>query len=100
MGLALILHILSFLIVMLPTFYTGFNYFTTSTSDMLVQIIWIHAITGLLVMIIGIFIVGTWLIHPKNIATCFGKKRYMDITAIFWFISLFFGIITYMRFYG
>ena len=100
MGLALILHILSFLIVMLPTFSGGFEFFTTNTANTGVQIIWIHAITGLTVIIIGIFIVGTWLVHPKNIATCFRKKRYMDITATFWFISLLFGIITYMRFYG
>ncbi|MEJ2241065.1 MAG: hypothetical protein P8Y18_02845 [Candidatus Bathyarchaeota archaeon] len=100
MGLALIFHILSFLIVMLPRFYTGFEYFTTSTSDMMVQIIWIHAVTGLIVIIFGIFIVGTWLIHPKNITTCFRKKRYMDIAATFWFISLLFGIITYMNFYS
>ena len=28
MGIAVILHFLSFLIVMLPTFYSGFDYFT------------------------------------------------------------------------
>ena len=36
MGVAVILHILSFLIVMLPTFYNGFGYFTTTTSDIIV----------------------------------------------------------------
>lgn len=100
MGLALILHILSFLFVMLPTFYGGFEYFVTTTSNMSVQIIWIHAITGLIVIFFGIFIVGTWFLNPKNIAACFKKKRLMDITIIFWSISLLFGIITYINFYG
>jgi uncharacterized membrane protein YozB (DUF420 family) len=100
MGFALTLHILSFLIVMLPAFYLSFDYFIMTTSDMRVQITWIHAVTGLIVMILGIFIVGTWLLNTNKIAECFRKKRLMDITVIFWFISLTFGIITYIIFYS
>ncbi|MCJ7613226.1 DUF420 domain-containing protein [Candidatus Bathyarchaeota archaeon] len=100
MGIAVILHLLSFLIVMLPTFYADFDYFTMTTSDIIVQITWIHVIPGAIAMILGVFVVGAWALRPGNIAACSRKKRLMDIVTLLWFISLIFGVATYMVFYG
>jgi uncharacterized membrane protein YozB (DUF420 family) len=99
MGVAVILHILSFTTVMGPRFRQNFNLLTTATSELGVQTIWIHIIPGTTALILGILLVGAWAIRPSNIAGCFRRKRIMDITITLWLISLIFGIVTYLLFY-
>jgi uncharacterized membrane protein YozB (DUF420 family) len=99
MGIAVILHIISFLAVMGPSFSVGYEYFTTATSDFGVQATWIHAAPGAIAMIMGIVLVGAWAIRPSNIAACSRRKRIMDITTLLWLVSLIFGIATYIAFY-
>lgn len=99
MGIAVILHVISFLAVMSPSFKKNYEYFTTNTSTLGVQTIWIHAIPGAIAMILGIVLVAAWALRPTNIAGCSRRKRIMDITTLFWFISLIFGIATYIAFY-
>ena len=99
MGIAVILHVLSFLLVMGPSFSEGYDFFTTATSELGVQTTWIHAVPGAIAMIMGIILVGAWALRPSNIAACSRMKRLMDITTLLWLISLIFGITTYMVFY-
>jgi len=99
MGIAVILHILSLLVVMGPSFSENYEYFTTGTSDVGVQTTWIHAVPGAIAMIMGIVLVGAWALRPSNIAACSRRKRLMDITVLLWLISLMFGITTYLVFY-
>ena len=99
MGIAVILHLISFFAVMLPSFYYNLDYFVTATSDLGAQTIWIHAIPGALSMILGIFLVAAWVLSPANISACSKRKRLMDITIILWSISLIFGIASYMFYY-
>jgi uncharacterized membrane protein YozB (DUF420 family) len=99
MGIAVILHVISLLAVMGPSFSAGYEYFTTSTSDFGVQTMWIHAIPGAIALILGIILVGTWASRPSNIAACSRRKRIMDITTLLWLVSLIFGIASYIVFY-
>jgi uncharacterized membrane protein YozB (DUF420 family) len=99
MGIAVILHVLSILLVMGPSFSEGYDFFTTATSELGVQTTWIHAIPGAIAMIMGIILVGAWALRPSNIAACSRMKRLMDITVLLWLISLIFGIATYIVFY-
>ena len=99
MGIAVILHVISLLLVMGPSFSEGYEYFTTATSDVGVQTTWIHAVPGAIAMIMGIVLVGAWALCPSNIAACSRMKRLMDITVLLWLISLMFGITTYLVFY-
>ena len=99
MGIAVILHVLSFLLVMGPSLYENYDFFTTATSDVGVQTTWIHAAPGAIAMIMGIILVGAWTLRPSNIAACSRMKRIMDITVLLWLISLIFGITTYLVFY-
>jgi uncharacterized membrane protein YozB (DUF420 family) len=99
MGIAVILHILSFLLIMGPSLYENYDFFTTDTSELGVQTTWIHAVPGAIAMIMGIILVGAWALRPSNIAACSRMKRLMDITTLLWLISLIFGITTYMVFY-
>jgi uncharacterized membrane protein YozB (DUF420 family) len=99
MGIAVILHLVSFFAVMLPSFNDGVDYFVTAISDLGVQTMWIHVIPGAVSMILGIFLVAAWVLRPTNIAACSKRKRIMDITTLLWSISLVFGIASYMIYY-
>jgi uncharacterized membrane protein YozB (DUF420 family) len=99
MAIAVILHVLTFLIVMGPPFFESFNYYITATSDLRVQTTLAHAVPGAIAMIMGIILVGAWALRPSNIAACSRMKRLMDITVLLWLISLIFGITTYIVFY-
>ena len=99
MGAAVILHIISFFAVMLPSFNTNYTYFINYTSELGVQTMWIHIIPGTISMILGIFLVVAWALRPANLAACSRRKRLMDITTLFWLISLMFGIASYIIYY-
>jgi uncharacterized membrane protein YozB (DUF420 family) len=99
MGIAVILHILTFLTVMGPIFFGHFSAFVDYTSYPEIQTTWIHAIPGAIAMIMGILLVGLWTLRPSNIAACSRRKRLMDITVLLWLVSLIFGIATYILLY-
>ena len=100
MGIAIILHLISFFAVMGPSFYGGYEFLTIAISDLGVQAIWIHAVSGAIAMILGMVLVGAWAFNTSNIAACSRRKRIMDITTILWFVSLIFGILAYLIFTG
>lgn len=99
MGVAVLLHFITFLIAMGPSFVEGFNFLTTETLQTGVQTLWVHAISGALSLVLGFFLIVAWVPRASNIKPCFGRKRIMDATAVLWAISLAFGIATYVAFY-
>jgi len=99
MGVAVVLHLLSFLLAMGPSFLDGFEFFTTDTSYVGVQTMWVHAVTGAIALVLGIVIVVAWIARVSDIAACTRRKRLMDVTVLLWLISLIFGIATYLNFY-
>jgi uncharacterized membrane protein YozB (DUF420 family) len=99
MGIAVSLHVVSFFAVMEPLFSAGFSYFTTATSELVVQIVWFHVVPGAIAMVLAIFVVSTWALKPSNLAACRRKKRLMDVTVLLWLVALMFGIATYIVFY-
>lgn len=99
MGIAVILHILTFLLVMGPIFFEFLDFFSTEINLNYVQTTWLHAIPGIITLISAIYLVSKWAIDTSNIKGCVGRKRIMDITIILWLFSLFFGIITYALIY-
>lgn len=99
MGVAVVLHLTSFLIAMGPSFLNGFEFFTTDTSLTGVQTMWVHAVTGAVALVLGILLVLAWIVRVSDIKACIRKKRFMDVTILLWSISLIFGIVTYLLFY-
>jgi uncharacterized membrane protein YozB (DUF420 family) len=99
MGVAVLLHFITFLIAMGPSFAGNFTFLTTETLLIGVQTLWVHAISGGVSLVLGIFLVTMWVPKASNIKPCFGRKRIMDATAVSWTISLVFGIVTYIAFY-
>jgi len=99
MGIAIVMHIISFITIMGPVFFADFEGFVSFVSNPEVQTMWIHVIPGIISMILGTSIVILWALNPKNLATCRKRKRLMDITITLWLTSLIFGITTYTLFY-
>ena len=99
MGLAVLLHFITFIVAMGPSFFGEMEFFSTSTDLLGVQAMWIHAITGSIALILGITLVGLWIVNSSNVAGCVKRKRIMDITILLWGLSLIFGIVTYLSFY-
>lgn len=99
MGVAVILHLLTFVSVMGPIFFEYFDFYFTQFGDPLAQVTWIHAVPGAIALILGIFLVAIWAVNSSNIAGCYKRKRIMDATLLLWMISLVFGIATYVLTY-
>jgi len=99
MGIGVILHLVFFAVAMWPSFSGAFDFFTTSTFLLGVQTMWIHAIPGLINIILGLYVLVSWLLNVSDISRCFKKKRVMDVILVSWLLSLFFGVVTYLYFY-
>lgn len=99
MGVAVILHVISFLAVMGPVFFGNFGIYLDYILYTEIQTTWIHTIPGAAAMILGILLVGLWTLKPANMAACSKRKRLMDLTVLLWLISLVFGIGTYILVY-
>jgi uncharacterized membrane protein YozB (DUF420 family) len=98
-GVALILHVLTFLLIMGPIFFENYDFFYTETSFTYVQTIWLHAVPGAIALILGTYLVLRWAINTSNINGCFKRKRIMDLTLLLWVFSLAFGVATYILIY-
>ena len=99
MGIALLLHLLSFILVMGPAFLQYFGSFYVQIDILAVQTAWLHAIPGAIALLLGILLIVKWVLHASNVADCYRRKRIMDATLLFWVLSLIFGIATYALFY-
>jgi uncharacterized membrane protein YozB (DUF420 family) len=99
MGVAVLLHLVTFLIAMGPSFAENFTFLTTETLSTGVQILWVHVMSGAVSLVLGIYLILAWVPKVSNIKGCFGRKRIMDATAISWAISLALGIASYIIFF-
>jgi len=56
MGIAVVLHLLTFILVMGPIFFQNFSYYSTELGVPWVQANWIHAVPGVLVLVLALFL--------------------------------------------
>lgn len=92
---ALVLHILTVLVVMIPSFGVFFSDVSAvNFADAVVIATLIHVSAGLSAALLGIWIVGSWHLQT-SVATCFRKKRFMDLTISLWSLAILLGIILY-----
>ena len=95
---AVILHLITVLAVMGPTFGTFFNSSGTIVFDATVIMSLIHVALGSIAVVIGIWIVASW--HFKtDVKGCFTKKKIMGPTFALWTLSALWGKIMYVIFW-
>jgi uncharacterized membrane protein YozB (DUF420 family) len=98
MGTGLILHLISIAMVMIPSLM-GFRGLFENPTNFLAITILSHSFLGIAVLVLGGWLVAAWAVSPHEVASCFKRKKIMDLTLIFWLTTLTLGIFTYLLLY-
>lgn len=97
---AVVLHAITILVVMVPSFISGFSSpASIDLANVLVVTSLIHAFAGIAALLLGIWLVASWRLKV-DMKACFAKKGIMRITITIWLIALFLGILMYWNFYA
>ena len=95
---AVILHVISFLLVMGPSFLSFGSSVISQPSNRRSAITLAHTITGGISIVLGVWLVGSW--HLQSITQiCMKRKPIMRITITLWITALLLGILLYMLLY-
>ncbi len=94
---AVVLHTIVILAWMVPSFSTLLSFPSSiNLADMIVVTILVHAFMGIAADLLGIWLVVSWRLRV-DMKTCFAKKRLMRVTITLWLITLFLGIVLYLK---
>jgi uncharacterized membrane protein YozB (DUF420 family) len=92
---AVVLHTIIILAWMVPSFSASFSG-SINLADMIVVTILVHAFMGIAADLLGIWLVASWRLRA-DMKTCFAKKSLMRVTITLWLITLFLGIVLYLK---
>ncbi len=95
---SVILHIITVLIIMVPSF-SVIAFTTTGLSSIIILLTVIHAVFGLSTLALGVWIAFSWRFR-RSLQYCAPKKRVMRATFTLWAISIVFGVIMYFGLYN
>jgi uncharacterized membrane protein YozB (DUF420 family) len=100
MTTAVLLHIITILTVMIPSFSFLFTSSPgTITIDAIVIISFIHVALGFIAVALGIWLAASW--HLKtDMQRCFANKRIMKPTLALWVTAILLGVIMYVAFWA
>jgi uncharacterized membrane protein YozB (DUF420 family) len=96
MLIAVVLHAVMIFAWMIPSFDLFIAPSSINLADTITLIILVHAFTGTVATILGIWLVVAWRLKT-DMRTCFAKKRVMLVTITLWLIVLILGIILYLK---
>ena len=101
MAVALVLHLIMIFALMIPSFaYAVLPSYIIPFPLQLISIIGLlHGIAGILVMILGGWLVAAWH-FSKEFTGCYKRKLIMRVTIAAWISALILGIVLYLLFYG
>jgi uncharacterized membrane protein YozB (DUF420 family) len=98
MGVAVAFNTVSIAVVMTPSLL-GFGDLASTPFTHPAWVVIIHAITGSLVEILGIWLVGTWAFNRHNTETCAKRRNIMRATIFLWLLELLLGAYVYIILY-
>jgi uncharacterized membrane protein YozB (DUF420 family) len=93
---ALVLHAVIVLAWMIPSLSLFISPSSINLADTITVIILVHAFMGVVAIILGVWLVGSWRLRA-DMRTCFAKKNVMRVTITLWLIALVLGIILYLK---
>jgi uncharacterized membrane protein YozB (DUF420 family) len=101
MAAAVVIHLITIVAIMIPSLILAIipQFIVTAPLELISIIGTIHGITGIIAIILGIGLVGTWR-FSKDITGCFKRKSIMRITISVWIIALVLGIALYFALYS
>ena len=98
MSTAVVLNAVAFLLVMGPSLISLTVDQFASLSLWASVIVLVHAVLGSVVLVLGIWIVGSWRFRPGT-THCAGKKKVMLPTIVAWTIVAALGVYLYLLLY-
>jgi|MudIll2142460700_1097286.scaffolds.fasta_scaffold189730_2 uncharacterized membrane protein YozB (DUF420 family) len=99
MASAVVLHLITVVAVMGPSFRISFSSPGIAFFEAPVIITLIHVASGLVAVTLGIWLVASW--HFKtDLKNCFSRKKIMRPTFVLWVASALLGILMYIVFYA
>jgi len=94
-ALALVLHTVLISIVMIPSFNANFE--AIGNLSILESIdIWSHVILGTIAEVLGVILVGFWMLRSPSKMTCTKRKKWMMPVFVIWTISLVNGALIHI----
>jgi hypothetical protein len=96
---AVVLHIITILVVMVPSFASFFSAPGAIVFDLIVIVSLVHVALGVIAVILGIWLVASWRLR-KDMQMCFAKKKIMLGTLTLWVTAILLGIFMYISFYA
>lgn len=95
MTTAVVLHIITILYVMIPSFISYFGVPGMIVIDANVIITVLHVTLGLIAAALGIWLAASW--HLKtDLQRCFANKKLMKPTLTMWIIAILLGVYLYI----
>jgi len=94
MLIAFLLYLISFFMVMLPSFLNLQEFIINYPSNRLSIVTVAHAVLGGITDIFVLWLIFSWRLR-SNIQSCIRKKMIMRVTLILWLTVLVLGIVTY-----
>jgi uncharacterized membrane protein YozB (DUF420 family) len=95
---AVVLNAVGLLLVMGPSLLSLSVDLFAGLSLVASVVVLIHAVLGSVVLILGIWIVGSWRLR-SNVQPCVRKKHVMLVTMVLWITALLLGVYVYTLLY-
>jgi prepilin signal peptidase PulO-like enzyme (type II secretory pathway) len=93
--LALVIHTVLIVIVMVPTFVNGIPDIGALPPLYMFNVV-SHIVLGTLAEVLGLVVVGYWLLKSPKKMMCFKMRRWMTPIFIVWVISLINGALVHI----
>jgi hypothetical protein len=81
--------------IMIPIFSSNFV-FISNLSLLQSAIVWLHAVLGIVAIVIGLTIIFSWVTHPLGELGCSKMWRLMIPTFIIWTFALVMGLVIHI----
>jgi len=94
MLVAVVLHLISVLVVMIPSYLSLLPQVSQSIMSAPVITILVHGVIGILTVALAIWIVASWRLR-QSLKYCMPKKKAMRVTLILWVITIILAILLY-----
>ena len=85
------LNLATILSIMIPVFIGDFM-FISNLSLVQLSVVWLHAVLGIVALVLGFIIIFSWVTHPLGELGCSKMWRLMIPTFIIWIFVLVLGL--------
>ncbi len=93
---AVVLHLLTVLAVMVPSFDSFFFSGPVDFGDIYVPVTLVHVSAGAVAALLGLWLVAAWRFRA-DVQGCFARKKYMLAALGLWLFAIAVGVVLFLR---